>query len=208
MNSIAEAEPPIGWRERKRRELQNLIYDAALDRFRAEGFANVTVEQIATAAGIGKGTFFNHFPSKDNVLQEWYRRVTRGALKRVSAQEFSRGRDAVLALCGELTNRITADPVLWEAKCGATSKSLLRKEEEDLDKEVRAFCLREIERDIAAGSSVPSADAEFLADLVLTILTGSGHSWSIAGHSWDLTATTRRRISFVLQSLHAKSGEE
>jgi AcrR family transcriptional regulator len=32
------------------------------------GLANVTVEDITEAADVGKGTFFNYFPSKDHVL--------------------------------------------------------------------------------------------------------------------------------------------
>ena len=36
--------------------------------FAEQGFANTTVEAITQAADVGKGTFFNYFPSKEHVL--------------------------------------------------------------------------------------------------------------------------------------------
>jgi len=36
--------------------------------FRERGFHNTTVEDITNAADVGKGTFFNYFPSKEHIL--------------------------------------------------------------------------------------------------------------------------------------------
>jgi len=41
---------------------------AAVELFSRKGFAQTTVEEITTAADVGKGTFFNYFPSKEHVL--------------------------------------------------------------------------------------------------------------------------------------------
>jgi AcrR family transcriptional regulator len=41
---------------------------AALRLFAEGGLANTTVEQITEAADVGKGTFFNYFPTKEHVL--------------------------------------------------------------------------------------------------------------------------------------------
>lgn len=40
----------------------------AMDLFSRKGFAQTTVEEITQAADVGKGTFFNYFPSKEHVL--------------------------------------------------------------------------------------------------------------------------------------------
>src|SRR6516162_6835501 len=55
-------------RARRSAEIRERIFNAALDMFAKKGFAETTVEDITNAADIGKGTFFNYFPSKDHIL--------------------------------------------------------------------------------------------------------------------------------------------
>ena len=44
------------------------MFRAALKLFGERGFFETTVEQITDAADVGKGTFFNYFPTKEHVL--------------------------------------------------------------------------------------------------------------------------------------------
>jgi len=55
-------------RSRRSAELRERIFRAALELFAQKSFAQTTVEDITTAADVGKGTFFNYFPSKDHIL--------------------------------------------------------------------------------------------------------------------------------------------
>jgi AcrR family transcriptional regulator len=57
-----------GRRARRQAETRARILHAALDLFARQGFFSTTVEQITEAADVGKGTFFNYFPSKEHVL--------------------------------------------------------------------------------------------------------------------------------------------
>jgi AcrR family transcriptional regulator len=57
-----------GRRERRRAETRETIFRAALALFAERGFVATTIEQITEAADVGKGTFFNYFPSKEHVL--------------------------------------------------------------------------------------------------------------------------------------------
>ena len=57
-----------GRRERKRTETRQRIFRAAMELFAERGFFDTTVEDITEAADVGKGTFFNYFPSKEHVL--------------------------------------------------------------------------------------------------------------------------------------------
>ncbi len=61
--------PSAGRRERRRLETREKLYRAALHLFVERGFLNTSVEDITEAADVGKGTFFNYFPSKGHVLQ-------------------------------------------------------------------------------------------------------------------------------------------
>ena len=55
-------------RQRHRAEIRERLFRAALDLFAQKGFAETTVGDITEAADVGKGTFFNYFPSKDHIL--------------------------------------------------------------------------------------------------------------------------------------------
>lgn len=44
------------------------LQDAALRLFEEHGYDNVTVDQIASAAGVSHMTFFRHFPTKESVV--------------------------------------------------------------------------------------------------------------------------------------------
>lgn len=57
-----------GRRERRAAETRLRLFRAALGLFAERGFQNVKVEDITEAADVGKGTFFNYFPTKDHVL--------------------------------------------------------------------------------------------------------------------------------------------
>jgi AcrR family transcriptional regulator len=57
-----------GRRQRRSAEIRERLFRAALSLFAEKGFSETTVEDITEAADVGKGTFFNYFPSKDHLL--------------------------------------------------------------------------------------------------------------------------------------------
>jgi AcrR family transcriptional regulator len=62
---------PEGLRQRKRRETRARIVDRALKLFLARGYETTTIDDIAAAAGISKRSFFDYFPSKEDVVLAW-----------------------------------------------------------------------------------------------------------------------------------------
>ena len=55
-------------REAQRRESRRALQAAATELVRQRGFAAVTVDDVAAAAGVSRRTFFNHFPTKAAAL--------------------------------------------------------------------------------------------------------------------------------------------
>jgi AcrR family transcriptional regulator len=55
-------------RDRQRRETGRALQAAAIRLVNERGFTDVTVDDIATAAGVARRTFFNHFPTKAAAL--------------------------------------------------------------------------------------------------------------------------------------------
>ncbi len=66
-NKDSQAEGPDR-RQRRSTETRERLFRAALRLFAEQGFAETTVEDITNAADVGKGTFFNYFPSKEHIL--------------------------------------------------------------------------------------------------------------------------------------------
>src|SRR5580693_7820532 len=60
--------PVLDRRQRRSAETRERLFRAALNLFAQKGFGETTVEDITNAADVGKGTFFNYFPSKDHLL--------------------------------------------------------------------------------------------------------------------------------------------
>src|SRR2546427_7812995 len=58
----------LGRRERRAEETRERLFRAALRLFEERGFSATTVEDITEAADVGKGTFFNYFPSKEHII--------------------------------------------------------------------------------------------------------------------------------------------
>lgn len=62
------AQETLTRRERQSVERRERLFRAAMDLFARKGFAETTIEDITNAADLGKGTFFNYFPSKEHIL--------------------------------------------------------------------------------------------------------------------------------------------
>lgn len=61
-------EVAIGLRERKKLRTRALIQKEAIRLFLERGFEATTIEEIAEAAEISPSTFFNYFPTKEEVV--------------------------------------------------------------------------------------------------------------------------------------------
>src|SRR5438067_9424725 len=62
-------------REIQKAETRAKVLAAAVDEFRRTGFADASIDAIARAAGVSRGTFYFHFPAKEDVLAELLRRA-------------------------------------------------------------------------------------------------------------------------------------
>ncbi|MCU1364435.1 MAG: mftR 5 [Ilumatobacteraceae bacterium] len=81
---------PDGMRAQRRAFTVTEIARRAIDLFVERGYDDVTVDEIAVAAGISARTFFRYFPSKSDVLREHQRhlfdRLTRALTARPASE--------------------------------------------------------------------------------------------------------------------------
>jgi len=70
-NAVREAESVSGGvRQARMLETRARLFDAALAEIGRSGLAGADVTAIASAAGVVRGTFYFHFPTKEHVLVE------------------------------------------------------------------------------------------------------------------------------------------
>ncbi|MFF4406548.1 TetR/AcrR family transcriptional regulator [Streptomyces sp. NPDC001262] len=60
-----------GRRERSKQRIRDRIYTEALSLFVEQGYDGTTVDQIAERADVARGTFFNHFQRKEDLVMAW-----------------------------------------------------------------------------------------------------------------------------------------
>lgn len=66
-------------RERRKREVHDRIARAATALFERQGFTDTTALEIADAADVAEKTFYNHFPTKQHLIEE----LARNSLERL-----------------------------------------------------------------------------------------------------------------------------
>jgi len=59
-----------GLRERRHLETKQLLVETAFDLFIARGFTNVSMEEVAQAAGVSRSTLYRRFPTKEDLVFE------------------------------------------------------------------------------------------------------------------------------------------
>ena len=59
-----------GRRERRKQEIRGRLLEAARALFEEKGFAATTVDEICDRADVAQKTFFNHFPTKHEIVRE------------------------------------------------------------------------------------------------------------------------------------------
>ena len=183
-----------GRRERKKRDVFERLYEAALARFEADGYEQTSVAAICAEAGVAKGTFFNHFPTKEHLLFEWYARLTAEA--EAETGELAQGPlgDRLAAASASTLTRVLAQPELWRAKLRlAALHAELRAVEHDADARARAGFVALIGAAQADGEVRAEIDAEEAAGLFLALLTGTVREWVNAEGAFDINAMIERR---------------
>lgn len=100
---------PVSRRYRRSVELRERLFRAALHLFASKGYAETTVEDITEAADVGKGTFFNYFPSKEHILMA-FGEMQLAKLEGV-VKEAKQSRCPMLDVLRMLVLRMTEEPI-------------------------------------------------------------------------------------------------
>jgi AcrR family transcriptional regulator len=183
-------------RQRRSAEIRERLFHAALKLFAEKGFAETTVEDITNAADVGKGTFFNYFPSKDHILLA-FGEMQLGKLQ--EAINIARRTNEPMpqflrALGTRMTQEPTRNPAIIRALLQAyLSTTPVREAMIDLQNRVHALHTQMIQLGQERGeirSDLPAAD---IAHVFRQTIFGTLLIWSLYG---DATLHSRIESAF------------
>jgi AcrR family transcriptional regulator len=165
-------------------ELRERLFRAALDLFAKKGFAETTVEDITNSADVGKGTFFNYFPSKDHILLA-FGEMQLGKLKSM-VEEARRANVPVSQFLRSLGERMTEEPTRNPAIIRAIllaflSSTPVRKAMLDLQKRVLALHSEMIQLGQQRGEIRDDLPALEIAQVFRQTVFGTLLIWSLYG---------------------------
>jgi AcrR family transcriptional regulator len=136
------AAAPDGW-ERRRNILLNEYERVALELFAARGYHQVTVDDIAQAAGVTTRTLFRYFPSKQEVLLGFPRRGLAVEIEMIDAMEPAD--DPLSSAWAALREFVSGSPVepavvgLWDAATEGAPEVTARVRGERIDAIFQAY---------------------------------------------------------------------
>jgi len=186
-------------RQRRSAEIRERLFRAALKLFAEKGIAETTVEDITNAADVGKGTFFNYFPSKDHILLA-FGEMQLGKLEEAvkTARSTNEPMPQFLRALGvRMTQEPTRNPAIIRALLQAyLSTTPVREAMIDLQNRVHALHTQMIQLGQKRGeirSDLPAAD---IAYVFRQTIFGTLLIWSLYGD-----ATLRSRIESAFNVL-------
>ncbi|ORV40964.1 TetR/AcrR family transcriptional regulator [Mycobacterium conspicuum] len=167
----AGAQPASGVREIRRLETRARLFDAALAEIDRSGLGGADVSAIASAAGVVRGTFYFHFPTKEHVLVELERREEVRIVEELGAAQTEA--DDLAAMLSLLVRRVAAaerrlGPVVFRDMLGLHFSSTRPPEDQLTEHPLAEFVIGAITHAQQHGRVAPTQDATELAMFFLT----------------------------------------
>lgn len=195
----------VGVRQAQRLETRARLFDAAVAEIGRSGLAGADVSAIAAAAGVARGTFYFHFPTKEHVVVE----LERAEEARIVAMLVTRTaeRDDLASMLSLLVREVvTAEqrlgPVVFRDMLGLHFSSTRPVEDELGEHPLAEFVIAAIAEAQAAGRVPRDADAGelgvfFLTGLFALLATGIAASGA-------RTAILDRYVKTIVQGMEAR----
>ena len=178
-------------RERRSTELRERLFRSAMQLFAAKGFADTTVEDITEAADVGKGTFFNYFPSKEHILMSFgeMQLAKLEAVVREAQQSDLPMPEVLHGLVLRMTEEPIRNPAMVRALLQANLSSVpVRGEMLRIHERNRALIARLIRHGQERGEIRKDLAAQEIAQVWRQTVFGTLMFWSLVG---DATLTER-----------------
>lgn len=166
-------------RERRRLEIRERIREAALGLFEQQGYEATTVNEIADRADIAYGTFFNHFPTKLDVLRELSDLALQGMFENV--EEIRKQRGSFVERLTSLFETTAANAMAERDRTRELVAAMIAMSLPDVagndDRRIRAAFLSLLADGVEQGEVRTDVDLETLGEVVVGTWYSMFTSW-------------------------------
>lgn len=187
---------------RPREELRTAIYHAAIALVRERGFSGTSVDAIVAVAGVAKGTFFNFFPAKVDVLRAYYSQID-AEIRRLRAELDPAAPQRALRSYGEEVERILRREgrVMTELLQLTLSDPNLRRVDEasgalDADEFARFFAAAR-----RRGRIRTDVDPTDAATALVDLWSGAMRAWLVGGATVSLADLFGARVALLFRGI-------
>lgn len=192
---------------------KSLIIEAAAKVFANRGYSGTLMADIAAEAGIGKGTIYEYFPSKEDLffaVFEWFVQITKAeakvsisALGGSASERLMALNDALLRSWLEMLEMYSLVMEFWSASASSSMRQRFKGAFKEGYRDFRRIVSALIRDGIETGEFQPEVDAESVA----AALVGAWdalllQAWFDDG--FDPLSTSRKFMAVLINGLAAE----
>ncbi|MEU7649827.1 TetR/AcrR family transcriptional regulator [Streptomyces huasconensis] len=169
--------PPVGRRERNKLRVRERLYAAAVELIVEKGYDHTSIDEIAERADVARGTFFNYFQRKEDIIGAWGDRRRAALVTGLDANNvFTPSSVAQLQECMAVLVRINQEePRLTTAMLTAWVKAGRPILEEPYVAEVFA---RIVENGVRQGELSPGMSPIGVGNVLRDVYLGALYRWA------------------------------
>jgi AcrR family transcriptional regulator len=162
------------------------------------------VQEICGRADVAKGTFFNHFPSKEHVLLAYHDEIKLDVLRALEEGSFGSAAQAVAACFAAWARRIAGEREMARIVVRHMFASdLLLDADWRLDERLHRWLTARVEEGIESGELRRDLEIGIFLPLVGGVLSSTTLEWVQGGAEEDLEELLEIRRRFLFRAAHA-----
>lgn len=200
-----KSEKPGTKRDQQARESKDRIYEVSIALFSKKGVDETSIAEICRAAGCSVGAFYHHFPTKEAIIEENFRRAD----QTVSGWGASQNRDgtgAVTGCCGRSDVLAYMDSYAGLVSTSGLefSKRFYTWKNKTLVKKGRPMQTRLIDllqKGIDSGELRLSVSAEEACEWLFMCARGVVLHWCLLEGGFDLAVEMRKALDRALRGI-------
>ena len=205
-SSKSPKDSSLSRREIRRDKRRTQIRDAAFELFERQGFEATTIDQIAALADVGKGTFFNYFPTKQNVLTDYYARLSAEFINNAENIKTGNAQKRFAKLFHSIETTLRREGQMVDVLYPEVFKQpKLIALDEDIEERVSVLYAGWLESDKDKKKLRDDFDTALAVRLIFDIWSATLRNWIEADKSFSLAEELNRKFELLFTGLQAKN---